>query len=209
MAAVTDRIKLGTGINLLAQRDPIWTAKEVATVDHLSNGRFIFGVGYGWNVEEMNHHGVDYATRRTLLKEKVLLMKALWTEDEASFAGEHPDARSFLGVAQTDSEAPPSDHHGSQFGPRTVADLVEFCDGWLPHAVSALPQQAREIRQALEDAGRDPEAFSLSIFGARAEQRTLDLASASNADRVVFAIESNDSDQVLEDLEATAGFALQ
>jgi alkanesulfonate monooxygenase SsuD/methylene tetrahydromethanopterin reductase-like flavin-dependent oxidoreductase (luciferase family) len=81
-------IKLGTGITLLAQRDPIWTAKEVATVDHLSNGRFLFGVGYGWNVEEMNHHGTEYRQRRALLREKVLLMKALWTQDEASFDGE-------------------------------------------------------------------------------------------------------------------------
>jgi probable F420-dependent oxidoreductase len=209
MAAVTAKIKLGTGINLVAQRDPIWTAKEIATVDHLSNGRFLFGVGYGWNAEEMSHHGVEYTTRRALLKEKILLMKALWTEDEASFAGEHLTLRSSWAWPKPIQDPHPPVILGAKFGPRTVADLVEFCDGWLPHAVTALPEQASEVRRALEDAGRDPDAFSLSIFGARVEQRTLELASAAEVDRVVFGIESKEAAQVLEDLEAAAEFVRQ
>ena len=209
MAAVTERLKLGTGINLLAQRDPIWTAKEVATVDHLSNGRFIFGVGYGWNVEEMSHHGVAYATRRTLLKEKILVMKALWTEDEASFAGDHFTLDPSWAWPKPIQKPHPPIVLGAKFGPRTVADLVEFCDGWLPHAVQALPEQTAEVRQALEDGGRDPASFTVSIFGARVEQRSIDLADAAEVDRVVFGIESNDPGRVLEDLEAAAEFARQ
>ncbi|UCG41429.1 MAG: TIGR03619 family F420-dependent LLM class oxidoreductase, partial [Acidimicrobiia bacterium] len=87
MAATTDRIRLGTGITLVAQHDPIWLAKQIASLDVLSGGRVEFGVGFGWNREEMAHHGVDPRTRRRLVAEKVHLMRALWTEDEASFDG--------------------------------------------------------------------------------------------------------------------------
>src|SRR4051812_16456672 len=88
-AAATSTIRLATGICLVAQRDPIHTAKEVASVDGLSGGRMIFGIGYGWNREEMAHHGTLYGERREILRERILAMKALWTEDEASFDGEH------------------------------------------------------------------------------------------------------------------------
>ena len=87
-AAATSTVKLATGICLVAQRDPIHTAKEVVTVDALSDGRMIFGIGYGWNKEEMAQHGTKYAERRALLRERILAMKALWTQDEASFAGD-------------------------------------------------------------------------------------------------------------------------
>ena len=87
-AAVTTKLRLGTGVSLVAQRDPIWTAKEVASLDHLSGGRVIFGVGYGWNREEMAQHGTRYLDRRTLMREKILMMRALWTQDEALFHGE-------------------------------------------------------------------------------------------------------------------------
>lgn len=88
-ASATNTLKLGTGITLVAQRDPIWTAKQVASLDHLSGGRVILGVGYGWNREEMAHHGIAYVQRRAVMREKIMMMKALWTEEEASFEGEH------------------------------------------------------------------------------------------------------------------------
>ena len=88
-AAVTEKLRLGTGITLVAQRDPIWLAKECASLDMISNGRFELGVGYGWCVEEMRNHGLDYKKRREILRENVLLMRELWTQDEASFAGQH------------------------------------------------------------------------------------------------------------------------
>ena len=88
-AAVTSTIKLATGICLVAQRDPIHTAKEVASVDSISGGRFLFGIGYGWNKEEMAQHGTPYLERRAILRENILAMKQLWTNDEASFEGDH------------------------------------------------------------------------------------------------------------------------
>ncbi|MEX2655007.1 MAG: LLM class F420-dependent oxidoreductase [Acidimicrobiia bacterium] len=206
MAAVTDRLKLGSGITLLAQRDPIWTAKEVATIDQISNGRFLFGVGYGWNVEEMKHHGTSYAQRRSLLREKVLLMKALWTQDEATFEGEHLTLEPSWAWPKPVQQPHPPVILGGKFGPRTVADLVEFCDGWIPHGVSDLPEQTADVRRALEDAGRDPSGFPITIFGAPAEQKMIDRAQAAGVDRVLFGIESNPPEQVLEDLEAAAAF---
>src|SRR5918994_3321206 len=87
-AAATKKLKLGTGILLVPQHEPIVTAKAIASLDQLSGGRFIFGIGGGWNVEEMENHGATYATRFRLMRERVLAMRALWTEEEASFAGE-------------------------------------------------------------------------------------------------------------------------
>jgi len=88
-AAVTTKLRVGTGITLVAQRDPIWLAKEVASLDVISNGRFEFGIGYGWNVEEMRNHKLDFKQRRDILREHILLMKELWTKDEAEFHGKH------------------------------------------------------------------------------------------------------------------------
>ena len=88
-AAATTKLRVGTGITLVAQRDPIWLAKEIASLDMISNGRFDFGIGYGWNVEEMRNHKLDFTKRRDILREHILLMKELWTKEEASFHGEH------------------------------------------------------------------------------------------------------------------------
>ena len=111
-AAVTERLKLGTGICLVAQHDPIVLAKEVATLDHISGGRFVFGIGVGWNEDEMEDHGVDPKRRRSVVREKVLAMKALWTQDEASFDGEFVKLRAELVVAEAGAEAAPADPHG-------------------------------------------------------------------------------------------------
>ena len=206
MAAVTENLKLGSGITLLAQRDPIWTAKEVATIDQISNGRFLFGVGYGWNVEEMGHHGVRYSERRALLREKALLMKALWTQDEASYEGDLLTMEPSWSWPKPVQKPHPPLILGGKFGPKLVADLVDFCDGWIPHGGSDLPDQTAHVRQALEDAGRDPGDFSISIFGAPTEEKMIDPARAAGVDRLLFGIESNAPDQVLEDLEAAAEF---
>jgi probable F420-dependent oxidoreductase len=206
MAAVTTHLKLGTGITLLAQRDPIWTAKEVATVDQLSDGRFLFGVGYGWNAEEAAQHGVEYSQRRALLREKVLMMKALWTQTEASFEGELLNLEPSWTWPKPVQQPHPPVILGGRFGPKLVAQLVEFCDGWIPFGGSSLPEETAHVRRALEDAGRDPSTFTFTIFGARPEAPMIERAQAAGVDRVLFGIESNSPEQVLEDLEAAAAF---
>lgn len=206
MAAVTSTIKLATGITLLAQRDPIWTAKEVASVDSISNGRFIFGVGYGWNVEEAEHHGVEFRDRRDLLREKVLLMKQLWTEDEASYAGERLALEPSWAWPKPVQRPHPPVILGGRFGPKLVRALVDFCDGWIPFGGPALADQVAHVRQALEDAGRDPEPFTFTVFGARPEPASVERAQAAGIDRLLIGIESRPPAQVMEDLESAAEF---
>ena len=117
-AAVTTDIKVATGICLVAQRDPIHTAKEVASLDRISNGRFLFGVGYGWNKEEMAHHGTAYTERRDMLRENILAMKQLWTEDEASFAGDHVQFSSSWAWPKPTQDGGPPVIMGGNAGPR-------------------------------------------------------------------------------------------
>ncbi len=207
MAAVTSTLKLGTGITLVAQRDPIWTAKEVATLDHLSAGRLLFGVGYGWNVEEMANHGTAYSDRRALVREKIMLMKSLWTQDEASFTGELVTLEPSWAWPKPVQRPHPPIILGGRFGPKLVRHLVEFCDGWIPYGGPSLPDQTAHVRRALEEAGRDPTAFSVTIFAAPLEEQMLERARQAGVGSVVFGVESNSPDRVLEDLEAAAAFA--
>ena len=167
-AAATTTLRVGSGITLMAQRDPIWTAKEVATVDHLSGGRVNFGVGYGWNKEEMAHHCVAYTDRRALMREKILMMKALWTEDEASFEGEMISLEPSWAWPKPVQKPHPPIFMGADPGPKTLADIVEYCDGWLPNARRYdVAEQVDRVRQALTDAGRDAGSFPIIAYAAK------------------------------------------
>jgi len=123
-ASVTSHLKLGTGIALVAQRDPIWTAKEVASLDHLSGGRVIFGVGYGWNREEMAQHGTPYAQRRLLMRDKIMMMKALWTQDEASYNGDLLTLEPSWAWPKPAQKPHPPIVMGAAPGSRTLADMA-------------------------------------------------------------------------------------
>ena len=164
---MTTTLKLATGICLVAQRDPIHTAKEVASVDRISDGRFLFGVGYGWNKEEMAQHGTAYGERRAILRENVLAMKQLWTEDEASFAGEHVNIEpSWAWPKPTQAGGPPV-ILGGNAGPKTAADIAEFCDGWMPIGGRHPLIKWTEVEQACEAIGRDPARSSSACSAPR------------------------------------------
>jgi probable F420-dependent oxidoreductase len=199
-ATATTTLRLGTGITLLAQRDPIWTAKEVATLDHLSGGRVHFGIGYGWNKEEMAHHGVPYQDRRALLREKVLMMKALWTQDEAEFSGEHLLLEpSWVWPKPVQKPHPPI-IMGAAAGPKTTADMVEFCNGWLPLATRHdIAGQIDRVRQAVADSGRDPDEFEITASGAKVED--LEMLGAAGVNRAIFGLPSRPAEEVLPRLE--------
>ena len=164
-AAATRTIKLGTGICLVVEHDPIVLAKAVATLDWLSRGRVLFGIGGGWNREEMEHHGTPFAARWRVLRERVLAMKALWTQEEASFHGEFVNfdrAISFPKPVQTP-------HPPILFGGATAqgrARVVEYCDGWIPIDVllDDLPAAIADLRQKAQAAGRRPDELSVSVF---------------------------------------------
>jgi probable F420-dependent oxidoreductase len=186
-AGVTSQLRLGTGVTLVAQRDPIWTAKEVASLDVLSGGRLIVGIGYGWNKEEMAHHGVAYDQRRQLLREKVLLMKALWTEEEASYRGELVNLEPSWAWPKPVQEPHPPILMGAAAGPRTIADMVEFCDGWMPLVSRmSLAGEVGKVRRAVEEAGRDPATFRVIAAGARPVQ--VDDLARAGVDEIIFAV---------------------
>ncbi|HEY4584383.1 MAG TPA: LLM class F420-dependent oxidoreductase [Acidimicrobiia bacterium] len=202
-AAATEKLKLGTGITLVAQRDPIWTAKEVATLDHLSGGRVLFGIGYGWNQEEMAQHGTPYSKRRALLREKIKIMKALWTEEGSAFQGELLSLEPSWAWPKPIQRPHPPIIMGADAGPRTVEDIVEFCDGWMPLATRMnVVDRAVLVRQALEDAGRDPSSFEITAYAAQVE--SLDLLAEAGVDRAVFSLPPAGADVIIPNLDELA-----
>ncbi len=204
VAAVTERIKLGTGITLLAQRDPIWTAKQAASVDRISNGRLIFGVGYGWNAEEMEHHGMAFATRRARLREHVLAMKQLWSEDEASFDGEHISFSSSWSWPKPVQQPNPPIVLGGGAGPKTAAHIAEFCDGWMPLGGRHSLDGWAEIEKACHAIDRDPATVELSVFAAPTEPEGLDALAERGVRRALFALPQGSRDEVLAAAEKWA-----
>jgi probable F420-dependent oxidoreductase len=194
---------LGSGITLLAQRDPIWTAKEMASIDFLSGGRLLAGIGYGWNKEEMAQHGVSYGDRRALLREKVLIVKALWTEEEASFEGESLTLEPSWSWPKPVQKPHPPIIMGGAAGPRTIADMVEFCDGWMPLATRHdIAGNIDRVRQAVSEAGRDPAVFEISASGAKLEN--LETLESAGVDRAVFALPSLGPEVVIPRLDMLA-----
>jgi probable F420-dependent oxidoreductase len=163
--AVTKKLILGTGITLVAQRDPIWFAKEVASLDMLSGGRLEVGIGYGWNVEEMRNHGLDYKKRRGILRENILLAKELWTKDEASFSGKHIQFESSWAWPKPTTKPHPPILMGGAAGPKTAAHIAEFCDGWMPlGGMYDFEGGMKNVVAACKDIGRDPSSLQISVF---------------------------------------------
>ncbi|MBI5615990.1 MAG: LLM class F420-dependent oxidoreductase [Gammaproteobacteria bacterium] len=165
-AVVTKTIKLGTGICLVVEHDPLALAKTVATVDRLSNGRFLFGVGAGWNREEMENHGTPFDKRWKVLEERVKAMKALWTEEEASFHGEYVHFDRVWSYPKPIQQPHPPvilGTFGSVWGRKRVAD---FGDGWIPIDLfhGDLKADVEDLHRRLKENGRDPEAVSISMF---------------------------------------------
>ena len=203
-AAVTERIRLGTGICLVAQREPIVTAKAVATLDQLSGGRFEFGIGFGWNRDEMRDHGVDPATRRERSREHVLAMRALWRDDVASFAGEYVRfAPSWSWPKPVQPGGPPV-LLGGAAGPKLFAHLAEYGDGWIPIGGAGINDALRELRAAYEAQGRDPATIRVVPFGTVPAPGKLDYYASFGIDEVVLRLPGAGRDTVLTVLDRYA-----
>ncbi|MGW7250749.1 TIGR03619 family F420-dependent LLM class oxidoreductase [Streptomyces decoyicus] len=155
-AAVTERLALGTGITLVAQHDPVDLAKQIATLDFLSGGRFTLGIGYGWNVEEAADHGVEWSTRRALTRDRVALMRALWAEEPTAYDGEFGSVRASLAHPKPVHGAPRT-LLGGAAGPKLFAQIAEYTDGWLPIGGRGLTETLPVLRRAWSDAGRTGE----------------------------------------------------
>jgi probable F420-dependent oxidoreductase len=204
-AAVTSNLKLGTGICLVTERDPIVTAKSVATLDLLSKGRFLFGIGAGWNVEEMENHGTEFDSRFRLMEERVKAMKAIWTEDAASFRGEFVDFDPIWCYPKPQQQPHPPILLGGE-SKYTLQRIAGFCNGWLPRGRGGFDPVSKldTLKALFEEAGRDIGELTVTVFGARAEREVLDYYRAAGITRVLFGLPSAGRDVILPKLDEYA-----
>jgi probable F420-dependent oxidoreductase len=202
-AAVTERITLGTGILLPAQREPIVTAKAAATLDLISNGRVVLGVGFGWNEDELADHGVTMPERRDVTREHMLAMQALWTQEVAGFDGDH------VQMSPSWSWPKPVNGHlpvlvGGGGGPKLFAHVAEYADGWIPIGGAGLTTAIPELQRVVEDAGRDPSTLEIVPFGSLPDRGKLEHFAAIGVTECVFRVPSGDADVVLPMLDEWA-----
>jgi probable F420-dependent oxidoreductase len=203
-SSVTTHLRLGTGIALVAQRDPIVTAKAIATLDHLSDGRVELGIGYGWNVDEMEHHGVDSARRRDVVREHVLAMRALWTDEEAEFHGEFVDfSPSWQWPKPVQPGGPPVLMGGAP-GPKLFAAIAEYCDGWLPFGGGGVREARPGLRDAFERVGRDPAALRIIPFGTLYDAGKVEYYASLGIEEIVLRVAAGPRDPVLAELDRLA-----
>ena len=205
--AATKNLKLGTGICLIIERDTITTAKSVASLDAMTNGRFLFGIGGGWNREEMEHHGTDFTTRFKRLEEQVKAMKELWTKDEADFHGKYVNFdKSWSWPKPTQKPHPPVLLGGET--KYTLQRVVDFCDGWFPRGRNpeALQGAWKELRDIAAKKGRDLKTISVSIFAAPPDQAKLDDFRKAGATRSLLLLPPEGRDVVLPLLDQWAKF---
>ncbi|MET9380163.1 LLM class F420-dependent oxidoreductase [Streptomyces sp. NPDC002928] len=208
-AAVTERLGLGTGITLVAQHDPIDLAKQIATVDHLSGGRLTLGLGYGWNVEEAADHGVEWRTRRELVRDRMALMRALWAAEPTAYEGQFGSVR-----ASHAHPKPVQKPRGPVVGPRTLvggaagpklfAHISEFADGWLPIGGRGLTENLPLLRAAWADAGRDPAALQVVPYAVHPSPGKLAHYAELGIDEVVVQLPSAGETEVLRLLDGYA-----
>lgn len=200
-AQATTTIRLGTGVALVAQHDPIALAKQIATLDHLSGGRIVLGVGYGWNRAEIGHHGVDFARRRDVVRDHVLAMQALWRDDVARYDGDavrfddswawpkpvqRPRVRTLLGGAPS---------------PRLFAEIAEWGDGWIPFGGAGAAGAQADLQQAFTKAGRDPADAWIVPFGTLPSEGKLDHYRELGVQEVVLRIPAADLDTIRRTLD--------
>jgi len=203
-AAATTTLRVGTGICLVVQRDPIQTAKNVATLDRVSNGRFLFGIGAGWNREEMRNHGTDPRRRIALLRERVLAMKEIWTQTKAEFHGKLVDFDPILAWPKPVQKPHPPIHVGGGF-PAGAKRAIAYGDGWMPiHGRDEIVARLPEFRRMAQDAGRDPARLEVSVFGARPERELLHQLAGAGVARAILGLPPERADEVLPILDRAA-----
>ena len=204
-AAVTERILIGTGICLVIERDPITLAKEVASVDMISNGRFVFGIGAGWNREEMENHGANYPKRWAQVHEKILAMKEIWSKDEPEFHGEFVDFDPIWSYPKPVQAGGPPIWIGAN-SPYIFDRLAEYADGWMP--IGGLGSGNLELlEEAMTKVGREVKDMDMALFGAPTQIDKLRGRIDQGFDHLIFNLPSEDADGILPRLDKCAALA--
>jgi probable F420-dependent oxidoreductase len=207
-AMTTSRIKLATGICLIVERDPIHTAKEVATLDYLSKGRVILGVGGGWNAEEMASHGTAYETRFELMRERIEAIKTIWTNDVAEYRGKFLNFEPMWCWPKPVQKPHPPIVLGGGW-PHAARRALAYGDGWMPiggRELDPLTVVSR-FRQMAAEAGRDPASVPLSVYGPKHDADTLKRLRDAGVERTVLAVPTSSRDAALASLDACARLA--
>ena len=204
-ASVTSRLNLGTGICLVIQRDPIQLAKEVASLDQLAQGRFLFGIGGGWNAEEMADHGTEFRTRFRRMREQIAAMKAIWTQERAEFNGEFVKFGPMIARPKPHRKPHPPIIVGGGF-PHAARRAIEYGDGWMPLGGRDLDVAALlpRFRQMAAEAGRDPEAVPVTVYGVGEDRDAARRYADAGVARVVLSVPSAGEDEVLPLLDRYA-----
>ena len=198
-ASVTERILLGTGVVLVAQHDPIVLAKQIATLDHLSGGRVVFGMGFGWNRAEAADHGVPFEARRDVAREHVLCMQALWSQDQAEFHGRFVSLDPCWSWPKPVQQPRVTTLVGGGANPGVFAAIAEYADGWMPVGGSGLAEALPRLRRAVEDADRDPDQIRVVPFGTVPTEEKLAHFERLGLDEVVLRVPSGEPDDMLKD----------
>ena len=205
-AVATSRIRLGTGIALVAQHDALTFAKQLATLDRLSDGRLVLGIGYGWNHEEMENHGIDVKRRRALVREKMLAMQALWSQEVAEFRGQFVSFEPSWQWPKPVQQPRPRVLIGGAAGPRLFSHIAEYADGWLPIGGAGVKEALAELRAAFEARGRDPEAIHVAPMGILPSEKKLDYYREVGVTEAVLRLPSAPRDEVMPVLDAFTAF---
>ena len=205
-AFATTRLVVGPGVSMVAQQAPIDLARAIATMDRLTGGRVIFGVGYGWLQEEVANHGVDPAKRWGVMKEKTLAIKEIWTAETASFSGKYVNfTPSYFGPGTFQRPHPPI-FLGAGSTPLSLSHLMQFADGWLMR-YGADPEALARMRQKAEEVGRDPGTIRLAAHRTAPTAENLELQAAQGLEFVTLTVEPQSRDEVLRRLEELAAVA--
>ena len=205
-AQATTTLKVATGILLLVQRDPIHSAKSITTLDRLSNGRAIIGVGGGWNVEEMNNHGTQKEGRWKLLRERVEAMKTIWAEEQATYHGEHVSFDAIIQNPKPLQQPHPPIHVGGA-PPGGLRRAIRYGNGWMPimgRADDDVAALAKALADAATEAGRSRDELELSLFAAPGDPDFVKRAEEAGVDRLIFGLPPFGADQVLPLLDQLA-----
>jgi probable F420-dependent oxidoreductase len=200
-AGATERLIVGTGICLVAQREPIVTAKAIATLDHMSGGRFVLGIGFGWNADEIADHGVSMADRRDVTREHVLAMRALWSDDVASFDGQFVQIPPTWSWPKPVRAGGPPVLIGGAPGPKMFAHIAEYADGWIPIGGGGIRAAMPDLQRACEAVGRDPDTLQIVPFGTVPDAGKLEYYESIGVTEVVLRLPGGGADRVLPMLD--------